>query len=259
VIVARGGGSLEDLWTFNEEAVARAIAASRAPVISAVGHETDFTIADFVADCRAPTPSAAAEIVVCTRESLLNQIAVCRTKALQAIRYRLLLSSRDLNGRGTARAAALVHRALSKRAQMVDDLEYQLRRLLRDWLDRCNKRFSDVSLRLQATDLRLRFVRTRHQKDLLRERLLKSMQTKFWQLRRKQESLHLHLTQLSPLAVLGRGYAIVEDAQKRVLRSAAETAAGEEIKIRLARGIVEATVSGTHEQPGAESGPYTEG
>lgn len=247
VILARGGGSLEDLWTFNEEAVARAIVASRVPVISAVGHETDFTISDFVADYRAPTASAAAEIVVCTRASLLDQIAACQTKALQAIRYRLLLSSRDLNERGTARAATLVHRALSRRAQMMDDLEYQLRRLLRGLLDRCNKRLSDVTLRLQATDLRLRFARTRHQKDLLRERLLKSMQTKLWQMQRKHESLHLHLAQLSPLAVLARGYAIVENEQKRVLRSAAETSIGEGIKIRLHRGSLDATVSATHD------------
>src|SRR5204862_4669781 len=92
MIVARGGGSLEDLWTFNEEAVARAIVASSVPVISAVGHETDFTIADFVADLRAPTPSAAAELVICTREQLFDQLLVFDHLLGQAVRYCLAMA-----------------------------------------------------------------------------------------------------------------------------------------------------------------------
>ncbi len=248
VILARGGGSLEDLWSFNEERVARAIAASRVPIISAVGHETDFTIADFVADCRAPTPSAAAEIVICTRESLLEQIHSCRSKATQAIRYHLLVCGRHLHQRGTERAATLVQRMLAKRAQRLDDLDYQLRQLERHALEKRLRQFADVSRRLQASDLRLRFARNRHRQESLSQRLEKSLETRLGAARRRVESLHAHLTQLSPLAVLARGYAIVEDANKRALRSSAETSAGETVQIRLHRGELDAVVSATREE-----------
>ena len=126
VIVARGGGSLEDLWTFNEEAVARAIALCRAGDFGG-GHETDFTIADFVADLRAPTPSAAAELVICTRESLLDQTGALEQRLLRDMRYQLLMRSRRFEQRGLERAATLIHRSINNRAQRVDDLEFRLR------------------------------------------------------------------------------------------------------------------------------------
>jgi exodeoxyribonuclease VII large subunit len=247
LIVARGGGSLEDLWTFNEEAVARAIAASKVPVISAIGHETDFTIADFVADWRAATPSAAAELAVCTRDSLLERIAASQKKAVQSIRYRLLSCLRDLHQRGTDRAAAMVHRALARRAQRVDDLDYQLRESGKRSMDSRRARHTDLSRRLQATDLRLRFARNRHREELLRGRLLKTIETRLWQARKRHESPAGHLAQLSPLAVLARGYAIVEDAHHRILRHASETGPGEDVRIRLHDGQLDATVTATRE------------
>src|SRR5579872_368414 len=131
VIVARGGGSLEDLWTFNEEAVARAIAASQVPIVSAVGHETDVTIADFVADLRAPTPSAAAEMIVCTRQELLDRIEACRSQAQRAVRFRLSIFARRLHEQAIDRAQALLHRSLGRRTQRVDDSSERLRAAIR--------------------------------------------------------------------------------------------------------------------------------
>ena len=161
VIVARGGGSLEDLWTFNEEAVARAIAACSVPVISAVGHETDYTIADFVADLRAPTPSAAAELVICTQEQLIEQIGLAEHKLLQSIRYRLAIAGRRLHQQGVERASAVLHRNIGRLLQRVDELEFRLRDRIGSRASAGRKRLEELSARLRSLDLRLRFAAAR--------------------------------------------------------------------------------------------------
>jgi exodeoxyribonuclease VII large subunit len=247
VILARGGGSLEDLWTFNEEAVARAIADSKVPVVSAIGHETDFTIADFVADLRAPTPSAAAELIICTRDSLLEQIAAQNVKMLQALRYRLALCARALHERGVDRAATVMHRAITRRSQRVDELEFALRRSLRTAIETRTKRFVEVNRRLQANDLRLRLAHGKHHGQTLHERMQRAMKERLWQSRRRFESLDLHLRQLSPLTVLSRGYAIVQNPQGEVLRSSSETGPGEDLSVRLSRGKLNVTVVRTRD------------
>jgi exodeoxyribonuclease VII large subunit len=241
--VARGGGSLEDLWTFNEESVARAIAASRVPVISAVGHETDFTIADFVADLRAPTPSAAAEMVICTRESLLEQLAGSRAKAIQAIRYRLILASRDVHQRGAERASIVVHRSISKRVQQLDELYDRMAILQRRKHESRSRALVELIKRLEAANLHLRFERIRHRHQLLEQRLQKSMQGFIADGWRQQESLQAHLTQLSPLAVLSRGYAIVSNQSGQAIRAASETEIGEAVEVRLHSGRLTAAVT----------------
>jgi exodeoxyribonuclease VII large subunit len=247
VILARGGGSLEDLWTFNEEAVARAIAASQVPVVSAVGHETDFTIADFVADLRAPTPSAAAELVICTRDSLLDQLTAHNGKLIQALRYRVAVGVRALHERGIDRAASLIHRSISRRVQRIDELDFALRRTVQLLIETRAKHLADTSRRLHANDLRLHLARGRHFGEALQQRFLRAMNDRLWQSRRRFESLDMRLRQLSPLAVLARGYAIVQNAQGEALRSSSETAPGEDLSIRLSRGKLSATVVQTQE------------
>jgi exodeoxyribonuclease VII large subunit len=242
VIVARGGGSLEDLWTFNAEAVARAIAGCKVPVVSAIGHETDFTIADFVADLRAATPSAAAELVICTRDALLDQLTVQRNKMLQALRYSLAMGNRALHERGIDRAATLMHRSISRRAQRADELDFALRRVMRLLVETRAKRLEEADRRLRANDLRLRLARGRHSGEALQQRFVRAMSDRLWESRRRFERLDGLLRQLSPLAVLGRGYAIVQNAQGQALRSSSETGPGEDVSIRLSRGKVSAKV-----------------
>jgi exodeoxyribonuclease VII large subunit len=243
VIVGRGGGSLEDLWTFNEEAVARAIAASAVPVISAVGHETDFTIADFVADLRAPTPSAAAELVVCTRESVLEQVAAGLSKLRQAVRYRLAVAARRLHERGADRAAALLHRRIGRLFQRVDEMDYAGRTAVRRTLELRRTRLREFEARLGALDLRLQFARTRRRLEIAQAAAAELARARVARARARFEPLDAQLRQLSPLRVLDRGYAIVLDERGRLLKDAADAPPESGIRVRLARGRLRARVT----------------
>lgn len=225
VIVGRGGGSLEDLWTFNEEAVARAIARSAVPVVSAVGHETDVTIADFVADLRAPTPSAAAELVIGTRREFLDRIDAARASLARGIRFGLTDAERRLHAQGIERASALLQRSLGRRLQHVDDLDARLRRM-------------DPRLRLAAFWRRL---------DAAEKDAAERVRLRMVLVRGRLDSLTAQLAHLSPLSILERGYAIVQDASGRVIKEAAAAPVDSALDVRLARGSLRATV--THSAP----------
>ncbi len=243
VIVGRGGGSLEDLWTFNEEAVARAIAACPVPVISAVGHETDVTISDFVADLRAPTPSAAAELVVGTRQHVVERVEAAEATLRQALRYRLADAERKLHQRGIERATSLLSRRIGRSLQRVDEVDYELRRRMRSLLVLARAHWGELEARLKALDLRLRFALTRRRLEAANRTAAETMRARLARARRRYEPLAAELHQLSPLRVLERGYAIVQDEQGRILKDAADAPPPAAIGVRLARGRLRARVT----------------
>lgn len=243
VILARGGGSLEDLWTFNEEAVARAIVASSVPVISAIGHETDFTIADFVADLRAATPSAAAELVICTREQVLEQLSVFEHKMTQAARYRVAMCARSLHQQGVERASAVLHRGIGRRMQRVDELDYNLRRAVNMRVSVCRRRLEEQSQRLRDLDLRLRLSAVRQRLEKLEASLKALIESRISKSRGRLEPWIAHVTQLSPLRILDRGYAIVSNTEGRIVKSPQDAPVDESVDIRVAKGNLRAKVT----------------
>src|SRR5271154_4447650 len=236
LILARGGGSMEDLWAFNEEPLARAIAASEIPVISGVGHETDFTIADFVADVRASTPSAAAELVVQTRGEFDKHICDVRETLESLMRYRLVELSRRVHELGASRGFRRPIDLLHQRRQRADELTSRLAVELRGRLERSRKRFSVCQLRVASFDfrakisrLRLRLQRVTQALGVRAERVVRAK-------REGWERLALQLEERGPLKVLERGYAIATDADGNVLRDANQVAIGAEVRIQLHRG-----------------------
>jgi exodeoxyribonuclease VII large subunit len=240
VVVARGGGSLEDLWAFNEERVARAIANSAVPVISAVGHETDFTIADFVADLRAPTPSAAAELLIATRASLIARLDSCRSKLRQAMRLTFALLSRRLQT--VTVDPARLHRMMGRRMQRVDELDYRLKDSIRKSIEKRRRLIESASSRLQRRDIRLHFAEIGRRLTAAEGRLRECMRQDLNGWQKRLSPLEAHLIQLSPLKILERGYAIVE-REGKIVKAPVDAPVGSRVKVKLATGQIAAKVT----------------
>lgn len=242
LIVGRGGGSLEDLWAFNEEVVARAIFESRIPVISAVGHETDQTIADLVADASAPTPSAAAEIAVPNREELVEAVET-RRAALAKDLQRLVRAGRDTFEAVLRRSAfRYPGRIVEDRAQRLDDLLRRLSQGLRNLWTRDRETFARAETRLSSLRPR-RMIRDRRRlvEDLHRELMLVYADD-ITDHHQDLLQLEAKLDGLSPLNVLERGYAVVQRPDETPVTRAAQTAVGEDLDVRWTDGTARTTV-----------------
>src|SRR5216683_2835170 len=245
IIIARGGGSAEDLAAFNHEGLARAVAASKIPVISAIGHETDFTIVDFVADLRAPTPSAAAELVIRSRQEIEAQAEDLYRRLEHGLRYRLLMARQELTERAQHGAFARMMDGIHRRQQKLDEQRFLLEKAERQLLERCHRRCENVFAAVRHYDARRRLANVRQQLEAQVANLTSAAHRRLLECRGALERQTATLEALSPVAILNRGYALVFDAKGRLLKDAARLKAGDEVSARLARGRVRALVTST--------------
>jgi exodeoxyribonuclease VII large subunit len=243
IIVARGGGSLEDLWAFNEEPVARAIVGCRVPVISAVGHETDFTIADFVADLRAPTPSAAAELAVPIDEDVRAELALLQRRGGRALAESVRAARHGLErlrGRlGDPR------RLFDERRQRLDESVERARRVLGRRLVTARAELAACDVRLHRAHPHRRIVEQRAALAAAHHRLEAAIRPALVARRHAVEAAAGKLEALSPMRVLERGFSLTQRADGRLLTSAADVAPGERVHVRLRDGALDATVDAT--------------
>jgi exodeoxyribonuclease VII large subunit len=244
IIVGRGGGSAEDLAAFNDEGLARTVAASEIPVISAIGHETDFTIVDFVADLRAPTPSAAAELVIRSRVEVENQAQSITERLVRAMERRLLEARHALMERAQDGTFARMMDLIRQRQQRVDDLTYRLERGERQLLEQTRRRLETVAAAVRHYDLRRVLAGVRGEMEGGVAAMAAAMRNQLLLKKLRLERLGRALEMLSPLAILERGYALVFDASGQLVKDAAQVGAGDEIRARLARGEIRAVVKG---------------
>lgn len=244
ILVARGGGSAEDLAAFNDEGLARVIAGSEIPVVSAVGHETDFTIADFVADLRAPTPSAAAEMVSESKLQITRRVEHAHARLARAARYRLMLARNLWSELARHSVFARMAESLQRRAQRRDELAYRLAQAQAAQLQRYRTRVEVATSRVRARDLRLVLHGMAGRVEASQGRLAAAVRQRLMGQKARAQQASGKLAALSPLNILERGYAIVFDAQGNVVKDQAQVDVGQDIRARVARGEVGARVTG---------------
>jgi exodeoxyribonuclease VII large subunit len=265
IVLARGGGSLEDLAAFNSERVARAIAGSRLPVVSAIGHETDFTIADFVADLRAPTPSAAAELITGAQHKVEELVAAFSNRLIRAARFQLLQARQRLGHVPVSYAEQRLTNTLHRIEQRLDDLGFRLESAMSDALRSHQRTVADLAAAVLSHDPRQQLsvarealassqsrlgnaldrslTSARHQNHSLEARLFRAAQVAVVNRRAAYNALRSQLLSLSPLAVLQRGYALVQDENGAVVRSVGRLTQNQSLSTRLGDGTFSSQIT----------------
>ncbi|MBV8116153.1 MAG: exodeoxyribonuclease VII large subunit [Silvibacterium sp.] len=249
IVLARGGGSLEDLAPFNSEFLARAIARSEIPVVSAIGHETDFTIADFVADLRAPTPSAAAELITAAQHKVEERLEELSQRLVRATRYALMQARERFSRLSSHAAFARMRDSLNRRQQRVDELAFRMESAWRRQYLAATQRLQQLTAAVLRHDVTNRLALTSHRLDSLNTRLDRA-QRSFVTLRRSQlDALEKRLNSLSPLGILNRGYALVYDESGALIKDAALVQPEQKLFTRVAKGSIESSVLKTTTEP----------
>ena len=246
IVLARGGGSLEDLAAFNSERVARVIAASRLPVVSAIGHETDFTIADFVADLRAPTPSAAAELITEAQHTVAERMENRTNRLERAARFQLLQARQQFEQLSVHRAEWRLTALLQRLGQQLDDFGFRIEVALNSQLRERLRNAEELGAAVLRHDPRQRLGLTRERLAASRTRLDRALERALSARVAHLGSLNARLHSLSPLAVLDRGYALVQSADGTLIRTTAQIAPGDCVTTRISDGVFTSRVETTN-------------
>ena len=242
IVIARGGGSLEDLAPFNSESLARAIARSGVPVVSAIGHETDFTIADFVADLRAPTPSAAAELITAAQHKVEERLEQLGQRLDRATRYALMQARERFLRLSATAAFARMRDNLNLRQQRIDELSFRMETAWRILYQRAGQRLQHLASSVLRHDVASRLMLVGQRLHTLSTRLFRAQAALLQHRRSRLDGLERQLQSLSPLGVLNRGYALVYDESGALVRDAARIQPKQKLITRVAKGSIESSV-----------------